>query len=378
MVLQATVRNKLCKLRSAQSSMPHSARPQFPPGLDPKADLGAIWRRLKVPSPAQTGQQRPPLLRPQDCGKSFGHWLASMTAALSKLSRVRTDRRSAAIASVSILLALPGGLGQAQRLCPRKGTASGQVAAVDERLDLTLADGTRLKIAGIDPVRPTPDAPERDLQARENLADWLLGRDVEIRRLEAGRDRWGRTVAMVFAPAVEGMDVTQALQMQMAPLLPVGEAILDAGLARYEADIPNDPCRSAMLGAEARARASGLGLWADPYYSVLVPGSRQPLAEKAGSTVILEGNVTVVRIRKPRITLYFGQRKGSDFSVAIGPLKSKEFEAAKPRLADLAGQTVRARGLLDLRLGPQVEASTLDAVEVLGPQTAAATPGAPK
>jgi endonuclease YncB( thermonuclease family) len=266
MVLQATVRNKLCKLRSAQSSMPHSARPQFPPGLDPKADLGAIWRRLKVPSPAQTGQQRPPLLRPQHCGKSFGHWLASMTAALSKLSRVRTDRRSAAIASVSILLALPGGLGQAQRLCPRKGTASGQVAAVDERLDLTLADGTRLKIAGIDPVRPTPDAPERDLQARENLADWLLGRDVEIRRLEAGRDRWGRTVAMVFAPAVEGMDVTQALQMQMAPFLPVGEAILDAGPARYEADIPNDPCRSAMLGAEARARASGLGLWADPYY----------------------------------------------------------------------------------------------------------------
>jgi hypothetical protein len=172
--------------------------------------------------------------------------------------------------------------------------------------------------------------------------------------------------------------VTQARQMQTATLLPVGEAILEAGLARYEADVPSDPCRSAMLGAEARARVSGLGLWADPYYSVLVPGSRQPLAEKAGSTVIVEGNVTGVRIRKPRITLYFGQRKGSDFSVAIGPLSSKEFEAAKPRLVDLAGQTVRARGLLDLRFGPQVEASTLDAVEVLGPQTAAATPGGPK
>jgi endonuclease YncB( thermonuclease family) len=301
-----------------------------------------------------------------------------MTAALSKLSRVRTDRRSTALASVSILLALPDGLSHAQQLCPLEGTASGQVAVVDERLDLTLADGTRLKIAGIDPVRPTPDDPERDAKAREDLAGWLLGQDVEIRPLEGRHDRWGRTVAMVFGRAPERSDVTQARQMQTATLLPVGEAILEAGLARYEADVPNDPCRSAMLGAEARARVSGLGLWADPYYSVLVPGSRQPLAEKAGSTVIVEGNVTGVRIRKPRITLYFGQRKGSDFSVAIGPLNSKEFEAAKPRLVDLAGQTVRARGLLDLRFGPQVEASTLDAVEALGPQTAAATPGGPK
>jgi hypothetical protein len=171
-----------------------------------------------------------------------------------------------------------------------------------------------------------------------------------------------------FAPALDGMDVTQALQMQTAPLLPVGEAILEAGLARYEPGILNDPCWSAFLGAETRARASGLGLWADPYYSVIGPGSREPFAEKAGSTVIVEGNVAGVSIRKPRITLYFGERKGSDFS----------FEAAKPRLADLTGQTVRARGLLDLRFGPQVEISTLDAVEILGPEKAAATPGAPK
>src|SRR5262245_59259770 len=214
MVLQATVRYKLRKLRSAQSCMPRSARPQFLPGLDPKADLGAIWRRLKFPSPVQTGKQRRPSLRPRHWGKSFAHWLASMTAALSKLSRVRTDRRSTALASVSILLALPDGLSHAQQLYPLEGTASGQVAAVDERLDLTLADGTRLKIAGIDPVRPTPDDPERDAKAREDLAGWLLGQDVEIRPLEGRHDRWGRTVAMVFGRAPERSDVTQARQMQ--------------------------------------------------------------------------------------------------------------------------------------------------------------------
>jgi micrococcal nuclease len=172
--------------------------------------------------------------------------------------------------------------------------------------------------------------------------------------------------------------VTQALQTRTAPLLPVGEAILEAGLARYQPGILNDPCRSALLGAETRARASGLGLWADPYYSVIGPGSREPFAEKAGATVIVEGNVAGVSIQKPRITLYFGERKGSDYAVTIVPLNSKAFEAAKPLLADLTGQTVRARGLLELRLGPQVEISTLDAVEILGPEKAAATPGAPK
>jgi hypothetical protein len=49
------------------------------------------------------------------------------------------------------------------------------VAAVDERLDLTLADGTRLKIAGIDPVRPTPDAPERDLRRAKIWPIGFLG-----------------------------------------------------------------------------------------------------------------------------------------------------------------------------------------------------------
>lgn len=103
-------------------------------------------------------------------------------------------------------LTVPGGVSRAQQLCPSEGNASGRVVSVDDRLDLTLEDGTRedgtrLKIGGIDPARPTPDNPDLDGRARENVANWLTGQTVEFRPLEPGQDRWGRVVAMVFAPA---------------------------------------------------------------------------------------------------------------------------------------------------------------------------------
>jgi hypothetical protein len=120
-------------------------------------------------------------------------------------------------------LTLPGDVSRAQQLCPIEGNASGRVVSVDER-----EDGTRLKIAGIDPARPTPDNPDLDGRARENLANWLIGQSVKFRPLQPGQDRWGRVTAMVFAP------LPGSSEMQSQPRSTVGEAIIDAGLARYE------------------------------------------------------------------------------------------------------------------------------------------------
>jgi len=313
---------------------------------------------------------------------SLKHSLTSLVLALARYSRglwrLHIAISRSAAATFAVLLALPGNPPQAQQPCPARGSAIGRVAAVNERLDLTLEDGAQLKIAGIEPVRPTPDDPERDVKAREDLASWLLGQIVEYRRLEPGHDRWGRAAAFVFAAVPGGTGETGARQTQNIPLLPVGESILEAGLGRYEPSIPDDPCRNALLAAEARARASGLGLWADRYYAALGPGGGEPVAELAGSTVIFEGTVSVVHVQRPRITLHLGRRPGVNFSVTLVPRNSKAFEAAISRLAGLSGQTVRARGLLDLRFGPQIEISNLDAVEVLGPEQAAATSGSPK
>jgi endonuclease YncB( thermonuclease family) len=256
-------------------------------------------------------------------------------------------------------LSLPAGVSFAQ-LCPRGGNTFGRVVSVDERLDLTLDDGTRLKIGSIDPARPTPDNPDLDIRGREILANWLVGQSVEFRPIEPRHDRWGRVTAMVFAPAGE------IAEGQSQLLLPVGEAIIDAGLARYAASVANDTCRGVLLAAEAQARASALGLWADPYYAVIAAGDRDSLAEKAGSTVIVEGRVAGLKVRKPLITLYFAPRRGAEFSVTVLPRDGKAFAAAQTRLAGSTGQDIRVRGLLDMRFGPQIEITDLDALEVVG------------
>jgi endonuclease YncB( thermonuclease family) len=275
-------------------------------------------------------------------------------------------------AGAVVALAPAGGLRAADRLCPGEGGTSGRVVAVDERLELTLENGIRLKIAGVDPPRPTPGDPDLDFRARDRLAQWLVGQDILFRPLEPGPDRWGRVVAFVFAVAPESANGPGPAHS------PVGEALIDAGLARYEPSAAARPCRSALLAAEAGARASGLGLWADPYYAIIKATDRLSFAEKAGSSVIVEGQITGIASRRPRITLTFGPRQGADFSVTILPRNSKTFEAAYASLAALTGQTVRVRGLLDTRFGPQIEISDTDEVEAAGQGRAATGSSAPR
>jgi hypothetical protein len=64
--------------------------------------------------------------------------------------------------------------------------------------------------------------------------------------------------------------------------------------------------------------------------------------------------------------LYFGPRQGCDFSVTVLPRNSKTFDAAYAALAGLTGRTVRVRGLLDTRFGPQIELSNPDDIEMTG------------
>jgi hypothetical protein len=114
------------------------------------------------------------------------------------------------------------------------------------------------------------------------------------------------------------------------------------------------------------ARAAALGLWADPYYAVIAAADRPSFAEKAGTTVIVEGRITGIADRRPRIMLYFGPRQGWDFSVVNFPRNSKTFEVDYATLAALNGRMVRVRGLLDTRFGPQIEISNPDEIEVIG------------
>ena len=264
-----------------------------------------------------------------------------------------------------VALAPAGGLRAENGLCPGKGGTGSRVVSVDERLELALESGIRLKIAGVDPPRPTPGDPDLDLRTRDRLTQWLVGREILFRPLEPDPDRWGRVVAFVFAFGPGSVNGS------------VGEALIDAGLARYEPSAAARPCRSVLLAAEAAARALGLGLWADPYYAIVAAADRLAFAEKAGSSIIVEGRITGIASRGPRITLTFGPRQGWDFSVTILPRNSKTLDAVYALLAGLIGQTVRVRGLLDTRFGPQIEISDPDELEAAGQGEDAAAPLSP-
>ena len=133
-------------------------------------------------------------------------------------------------------------------LCPKSGTRRGRVASVNERLELTLTDRIQLKIAGVEPPHPTPENSELDIVSRDRLAQWLVGQDIAFQPVGPSLDRWGRLPAFVFAPR---QDIGER---QDDPLLPVGEALLDAGLARYEPGPAAHACKASLLAAEAAAR----------------------------------------------------------------------------------------------------------------------------
>lgn len=265
-------------------------------------------------------------------------------------------------------IAPAGVLHAAEGLCPTEGTAPGRVISVNERLELTLEDGRQLKVAGIDPPRPTPANPDLDTKARDRLANWLSGQNVMFRSSEPTPDRWGRVVAVVFVSA-PGQNAPGSARMS------IGEAVIDAGLARYEPGAAARPCKGALLAAENGARGSGLGLWADPYYAIIAASDRQSFAEKAGTSVIVEGRVAGVENRGSRVILFFGPRQGWGFSVKILPSNMKAFDATGLGLAGFVGKTVRVRGLLDTHFGPHIEISNPDEVELIEQtQDATATP----
>jgi hypothetical protein len=232
---------------------------------------------------------------------------------------------------------------------------TGRVKFVNERLELTLEDGCLLKIAGLDPPRPTPDDPDLDVNSSVKLADSLVGKDVAFRLLETRRDRWGRLAAEVFAPMGDAT----------SPARPVAQAVIEAGLARFEPGAAARQCRTALLAAEASARAAALGLWADPYYAVIAAGDHDGFAEKAGTSVIVEGRVIGVDRSAYRTTLLFGPRRGWDFSVTILQRNTKIFGAAGVDFESFKGRMIRVRGLLDMRFGPQVEVSGPDEIETI-------------
>lgn len=248
--------------------------------------------------------------------------------------------------------------------CPSAGDTSVVVAAVDPRLELRLADGRRLRLVGVDPAGSTPGDPDLGETSRVALAAAIAGRPVAIRLLSDKPDRWGRLPAMAFLdgdPAPGGL----------------ARLVIAAGLGRALLDPAAHACRDALLAAEAEARSARLGLWRDPYYGVLAVDDREAFSERSATTAVVEGRLWRVDAGPFRTKLRFaatGEGKRGLLAAVVLPKVVKRFEEGGVHFEALIGRTMRLRGLLDLRFGPQVELTGPDALELLpeaSPKTAA-------
>jgi endonuclease YncB( thermonuclease family) len=228
--------------------------------------------------------------------------------------------------------------------CASKG-AHAVVTSVDERLELTLADRRVLRVTGVEPPGPTPSDPELGTKARDWLADWLQNQDIVFQLSDSHADRWGRYAAAVFAPR-SAADLT---------VISVAERLLEQGFARKMPDQYKIACEDRLLQAEKAARDAKRGLWDDPYYGVVAATDAAAFAEHAGSFILAEGKLADVRDFSTRTELLFGPHRHGTLAVTILQRNVKIFEAAGLHFRDLIGQTLRVRGLLETRFGPEIE-----------------------
>ena len=126
-----------------------------------------------------------------------------------------------------------------------------QVASVDERLDIALADGRTVRLGGLDAPNSDHGLPEIAEAARDFLARRLVGQEADLMLLAGGTDRWGRVVADLQLPDCTGHRPTSS-----------GAALLAAGYVRVRRQFQTRGCAAERLAIEDGARRAGLGIGA--------------------------------------------------------------------------------------------------------------------
>jgi endonuclease YncB( thermonuclease family) len=205
--------------------------------------------------------------------------------------------------------------------CPLAVSSTGTVAAVEDAATLRLADGRRLKLAGIHAPRGAEDG------ATAALSGWV-GREVEIAAI-APSDRYGRVVAHVFS-----RNGTEWLQFL---LVGGGDVIVLPQLSE-------DPCLAPLLRRETEARARKAGVWSGLLRIRQADDPR--LADAIGTVGLVEGRVVSVGKTRSNTYLNFGTDWALDFTVMI-PVS--DFASGDDNLQPnrLVGRRVRVRGILE-------------------------------
>ena len=239
--------------------------------------------------------------------------------------------------------------------CRFESVGEGTVSGVVDGRSFVLTDGREIRLAGLEvpTVRPGEVSSPSDAghASRTKLESILAGATVKLSQARPANDRYGRTIAYVDT-------ISGGLQRAVAP------AMVAAGFARVGAQVETMACAVELLSQERAARASRLGLWAEPYYVVFEAGNGAALLDHQGQFAIVEGKVASVRTSGSIIYINFGRRWSEALTVTIQKRHERIFSASGIAPGSLESRRVRVRGWIDERGGPRIEATRPEQIEI--------------
>jgi micrococcal nuclease len=169
---------------------------------------------------------------------------------------------------------------------------------------------------------------------------------------------------LILAAAPPKQDRYDRLRVQAFGESWLQTELLRRGLARVQLAPDHQECAADLYKAEQDARAARRGLWALPGFAPR-NADRVPLSD-AGSFQIVEGKVVNAASHDGRVFLDFNADYRSGFSAIIAPEDHKAFRKSKPRPEDLAGHTIRLRGMVEEFGGrPEIAISNPAAIELI-------------
>ncbi|MEO1193975.1 MAG: thermonuclease family protein [Pseudomonadota bacterium] len=214
---------------------------------------------------------------------------------------------------------------------------------------ISLADGTKLRLAGLE--GPLPEHEGLQAAGQRALATLLEGDAVAMDEAQAWTDRLCRINAQAFRQS-------DGLWLQ-AWLLRQGHARFDPFSAPEERALE-------LRAIEATARQQRAGLWSHPAYQVKT-SDPEALLPWIGSRQVFEGEVFAAGRGRGDLYLNFGEDRGSDTTARIGRSDLRRFEEAGFTAESLQGAHVELRGRLQSWNGPFLELHSPLQIQLLQP-----------
>ncbi len=235
--------------------------------------------------------------------------------------------------------------------------ARGTVTEIVDGDTLLLDNGLVVRLIGIQAPklalgRDGHDDWPKGNEAKAALIALALNRAVLLRHGGEEIDRHGRSLAHVHV-----VDGGQPVWVQ--------QKMLERGMARVYSFPDNRACLPDLLAAEGRARADGLGIWADSYYRVRRADRPVDLAQLSGHYELVEGRVLQAERLGGQVFLNFGRYFKEDFTAVIDARALRLFTELGADPLKLGGALVRVRGWIDDRDGPRVAVTHPEQIEVL-------------